>query len=75
MPNIAVTLDVMHHTIIGKHHHILVMLDTGDKILRLADFVDDSAESSFIPYCRRWISMFDAPYFTVVDRGTNLAAQ
>ncbi|MEM1282625.1 MAG: hypothetical protein AAGG81_03645 [Chlamydiota bacterium] len=73
-PNIAVTLDVMHHTINGKHVHILVILDTGDKLLRLVHIEDDSAKTSFEQYVRRWISIFDAPIYTVVDRGTNLAA-
>ena len=75
MPNIAVTLDVMHHTINGKHIHILVMLDTGDKLLRLSHIIDDTAKTSYNCYFRRWISIFDAPIFTVVDRGTNLAAK
>ena len=75
MPNIAVTLDVMHHTVRMKKHHILVMLDTGDKMMRLSNLENDLAETSFNHYFGRWISLFDAPHYTVVDRGTNLAAQ
>jgi len=71
-PNIAVSLDVMAQEVRGTKHNILVMLDAGDMMLRLARLSNDSARTAFNAYLSRWMSIFDAPIFTFVDRGTNL---
>ena len=71
-PNLAVTLDVMQHNILGKPVKILVMLDAGDVMLRLKHIPTDSARNAFSAYFTRWISIFDSPVFTIVDRGRNL---
>lgn len=42
-PNIAVILDVMHHNIHSKQPHILVMLNTSEKMMRLSIFEDEAA--------------------------------
>lgn len=73
-PNIAVTLDVYHHVINHKQVSILVMLDVGDKLIRLHTLTDHTAQCAFNAYLWRWISIFDAPIFTVVDQGTNLTS-
>lgn len=66
----------MQHTIHDRTHSILVILDTGDnKMMRLASVENDTAENSFTTFLRRLISILDPPVYTVVDRGTNLAAQ
>lgn len=49
------------------------MLDAGDMLLRLQNLRDDSARTALNDYLSRLLSIFDAPIFTVVDRGTNLA--
>lgn len=68
-PNIAVTLDVMPHHIRSTQRQILVILDSGDMKLRLSSLLDSSARTAFDAYFSRWISIFDAPIFTVVERG------
>ena len=72
MPNIAVTLDVMHHDINDKPISILVMLDAGDMMIRLKHIQNDSARTAFSAYFSRWISIFDTPVYTIVDRERNL---
>lgn len=62
----------MHHIIHGRQNNILLMLDTVDKIIRLSFFENDMPFKNDIS---RWISIVDAPVYTVVDRGTNLGAQ
>lgn len=74
-PNITVTLDVMHHIIQGRQNNILVMLDNGDKMLRLSLLENDKAEKYFTYYFTGWIYLFDAPVYTVFDRGMKRAAQ
>ena len=71
-PNLAVTLDVMQHDINEKPIKILVMLDAGDMMLRLKKLDNESAQTAFSAYFSRWISIFDSPVFTIVDRGRNL---
>ena len=71
-PNLAVTLDVMQHDINDRAIKILVMLDAGDIMIRLKKIDDESAQAAFSAYFSRWISIFDAPVFTIVDRGRNL---
>lgn len=44
-------------------------------MMRLAFLDNDMAETSFTHYFSGWISIFDTPVYTVVDRSTNLAAQ
>ena len=70
--NLAVTLDVMYHNINNRQIKILVMLDAGDMMIRLKQLHDDSAKSAFSAYFNRWISIFDSPVYTIVDRGRNL---
>lgn len=62
----------MPHNIHGTKHNILVMLDAGDMLLRLAKLKDDSACTAFNAYLSHWLRIFDSPVFTYVDRGTNL---
>lgn len=44
-------------------------------MLRLYLLQNDTAETSFKHYFSRCISILDAPVYTVVDLGTNLAVQ
>lgn len=74
-PNLAVSLDVMPHKIRNKHVDILVMIDHSDMLLRLKMLPNRTAEAAFNAYLSRWISVFDSPMFTIVDRGSNLAAE
>ena len=71
-PNIAVTLDVMQHEINNRTIKILVILDAGDMMIRLKEIRNESAKEAFSAYFCRWISIFDSPIFTIVDRGRNL---
>lgn len=71
-PNVTVNLDVMQHTIYGKPIKIEVMLDAGDMMLRLFRIANGSARTAFSAYLTRWISIFDRPIFTIIDRGSNL---
>ena len=52
--------------------NILFMLDSGDMMLKLSYLIDNSARTALNTYICRWIAIFDAPIFTVVDRGTIL---
>lgn len=74
-PNLAVSLDVMPHVIHNKSTNILVIIDHGDMLLRLALLHNNSAPTAFNAFYSRWISIFDAPSYVIVDRGSNLAAE
>lgn len=74
-PNIAVTLQVMNHIINDRQNSILVMLGTGDKMMHISLFGNETDEKPFKPYFSYWISIFDTPIYIVVDSGTNLATQ
>lgn len=71
---VAVFLDVLSHVIQNPSHDILVMLDHGNMFIGCALLPDRSSNYAFHTYFSHWISYFDAPYFTVVDRGSNLAS-
>lgn len=73
-PNIAATLDVMHHFVNHHKASILVMLDVGDKLIWLSPIRDHSASATFKAYLWRWISIFDAPTYTVVNQGSNFSS-
>lgn len=45
--NLAVTLNAMDHRIISSKHKLLVMLDKGDQLLRLALLTDDTERTDF----------------------------
>lgn len=69
----------MQHAIHGHQQNIFFMLDTTDKMMRISLIDIDTSETSFAHYFthyfRRWISIFDAPVYNVVDRGTNFDSQ
>lgn len=48
------------------------MLDPGDMMIRRKHIADDNAGTAFSSYFTCWISIFDSPVFTIVDRGRNL---
>lgn len=73
--NIAVSLDVMHNPVRGSKTFIFVMYDCGDKLLSLSQLENDTAKTALDAYFIRWISIFDSPIFTVVYRGTDIAAK
>ena len=74
-PNISVSLDVMSHNINDVKCEILVILDNADSMMRLKKLDDRSALTAFHAFFAKWIAYFDAPRYTVVDRGSNLASQ
>lgn len=74
-PNIYVSLDVMLLRIRNQSAQILVILDHGNMMPRLQNLPNSSAATASSANIDRWISIFDAPVFTVVDRRSNLANQ
>ena len=74
-PNVSASLDVMSHTIRNVKCEILVILDDADMMLRLKKLDNRSALIAFHAYFTKWIAYFDAPNFTIVDRGSNLASK
>lgn len=71
---IAVTLDVMHQTLHKHNLHILLIVNIGEKMLRPSVIENDTNETSFNRYFRRFISIFNANIYSIVNRGTNLEA-
>lgn len=69
----AVFLVVLFYMVHGLSRDILVTLDHGDMFFCCAQLTDRSAVTTFQSYHTNWISYFDAPCFTVVDRGSSLA--
>lgn len=41
-------------------------------MLKLSNLNNDSSRTAFNSYVSLWISIFDAPIFTIFGRGTNL---
>lgn len=74
-PNFVVSLDAMPHHIWNKATDILVIIDLGDMLIHLKLLSDRSTRSALNALYARWISIFNAPTFVVVDRGSNLAAK
>lgn len=64
-------MDVMTYNLYSTIAKFLVLFDYCDSLLKLAHFQDDSLPTAFRAYLYRWIATFDAPYFTLVDRGSN----
>ena len=62
----------MQHEINNRAIKILVILDAGDMMIRLKEIRNESAKEAFSAHFCRWISIFDAPIFTIVGRGRNL---
>lgn len=60
-PKIAVTLNVMHHIIRCQQHKIVIMSDTGDKMVLPSLLENDMAEKYFTQYFSHWFYIFDAP--------------
>ena len=73
--DISVSIDVMHHKIGGKNVCFLTILDIGDSMLKLGYIRDPSDITAYEVYLFRWIAYFDAPKYTIVDRGSNLNAK
>lgn len=65
----------MYPTIHSQQQYILVLLETREKMIRLSILEDETASSYFQKYFSRWMSIFDGPVYTVVDRRTNIAAK
>lgn len=65
----------MHHPARRSKTNILFMHDTGYKLNRISLLENDIAKIEHDAYFIRWISIIDLPIFTVVYRGTNLAAK
>lgn len=65
----------MPHHIWNKATDILVIIDLGDMLIHLKLLSDRSTRSALNALYARWISIFNAPTFVVVDRGSNLAAK
>lgn len=66
----------MQHKIRNKSENILVIIDHGKMMLRLKHLPDNSAQISFNAFYTQWISsVFDAPVYVIVDRGSNLFAE
>lgn len=51
------------------------MIDHGDMVMRLKMLFSRTALTAFNSFYSRWISIFDAPTYVLVDRGSNLAAE
>jgi len=62
----------MAHMVRSKQVKILIMPDAGDALLRLGQLKDDSARTEFNAYLALWISIFDAPVYSIINRGRNL---
>lgn len=52
----------------------MFILDHGDLFLRFVLYYDHTAFSAFSASYAHWISYFDPPLFTLVDKGSNIAA-
>lgn len=52
----------------------MVILDHGEMFLRCVIPHNRTALTAFSAYYAHWISYFDSPVFTIVDRGCNLSA-
>lgn len=74
-PNLAVSLDVMIHTVRSASVDFLISMDAGDLFLKLAHLSDDTARTAFNAYLYRWIATFAASTFTTVGRDSNLTNQ
>lgn len=74
-PNSMVSLNFMTHKIQNTSIEILVMIDHGDRFLKLKKLNNRTAVSAFNDFYSRRISYFDAPTYVLVDRGSNLAAE
>lgn len=74
-PKIAVLLDVVPHKIGSELENIIVILYHMAMLLRLAFFENNAAPNGFNDFCSRWISIFDAPVYVIVDRRSDLSAK
>lgn len=52
-----------------------VMIDHRHMLLRLKVFPNYSAQIAFDALYSSWVSIFDAPSYVFVNRGSNLAAE
>lgn len=74
-PNLMVDLDVMPHKIHTKAADLLVIIDHGDMLIRLKMLPDRSAPTTFNAFYNRWIAMFDAPTYIIVNRSLSLSTE
>lgn len=74
-PNLAVSLYVVYNKINKKPNDILVIIDHGDMLVRLKLLPVRTSQTSFNAFYSRWISIFDAPTYVIIDRALNLSAE
>lgn len=74
-PNIVLSLDVMFHKIRTVSTDVLFMINHADMTLRLNTLQDRTAPTALNSFYKHWISVYDAPTYVLVDRGSNLAAE
>lgn len=60
----------MHHKVDYINIKILFMLNVRDKMIILHQLIDDTAKTAFEAFVWRWILIFGAAIFTVLDRGS-----
>lgn len=68
------TIDVLQFRNREVRIKILVMLDVGEKMIRLHQSVDDTARTAFDALFCRWIPIFGIERFMVVHRVSNLSS-